>query len=167
MIAGIERLLVVAQRAVVGGNRNSKTGRQIAFQQAGTLELVEARQVAHFLQPEMRQKRLGGAVGNRPAERIVGFYIQRGTAEQWIKEGKNAIKWTRLSCRTFAANAVRLQLHALAYNLANFMRTLAMPEAVKQWSLTSLREKLVKIGAEVVRHCRYGIWINANNPTQA
>src|SRR5215472_5749946 len=49
----------------------------------------------------------------------------RGTCEQWIKEGKGAIKWTRLSCRTFAANAVRLQLHALAYNLGNFLRTLA------------------------------------------
>jgi hypothetical protein len=54
----------------------------------------------------------------------------RGTCEQWIKEGKNAIKWTRLSCCSFAANAVRLQLHALAYNLANFMRTLALPETV-------------------------------------
>jgi transposase InsO family protein len=51
--------------------------------------------------------------------------------------------------------AVRLQLHALAYNRANFMRTLALPEAVKQWSLTSLREKLVKIGAKVARHGRY------------
>ena len=50
---------------------------------------------------------------------------------------------------------MRLQLHALAYNLANFMRTLALPEAVEQWSLTSLREKLVKIGAKVVRHGRY------------
>jgi hypothetical protein len=94
----------------------------------------------------------------RPAERIVVFYNQRGTAEQWIKEGKGAIKWTRLSCCSFAANAVRLQLHALAYNLANFMRTLALPEAVKQWSLTSLREKLVKIGAKVVRHGRYVIF---------
>ena len=63
------------------------------------------------------------------AERVVAFYNQRGTAEQWIKEGKNAIKWTRLSCCSFAANAVRLQLHALAYNLANFMGTLALPEA--------------------------------------
>jgi hypothetical protein len=53
---------------------------------------------------------------------------------------------------------VRLQLHALAYNLANFMRALALPEAVKQWSLTSLREKLVKIGARVVRHERYFIF---------
>jgi hypothetical protein len=39
---------------------------------------------------------------------------QRGTAEQWIKEGKNALKWTRLSCCSFSANAVRLQLQALA-----------------------------------------------------
>ena len=91
----------------------------------------------------------------RSAEGIVAFYNQRGTCEQHIKEGKNAIKWTRLSCRTFAANAVRLQLHALAYNLANFMRTLAMPKTADPWSLTSLREKLVKIGAKVVSHGRY------------
>ena len=104
--------------------------------------------------------RVGFVVTNmtRPAERIVAFYNQRGTAEQWIKEGKNAIKWTRLSCGSFAANAVRLQLHALAYNLGNFMRTLALPEAVEQWSLTSLREKLVKIGAKVVRHGRYVVF---------
>ena len=104
--------------------------------------------------------RVGFIVTNlsRPAERVGAFYNKRGTCEQWIKEGKNAIKWTRLSCCSFAANAVRLQLHALAYNLANFMRTLALPEAVKQSSLTSLREKLVKIGAKVVRHGRYVIF---------
>ena len=91
--------------------------------------------------------RVGFIVTNlgRPAERVVAFYNQRGTAEQWIKEGKNAIRWTRLSCRRFDHNAVRLQLHALAYNLGNFMRTLALPDAVEQWSLTSLREKLIKI----------------------
>ena len=80
---------------------------------------------------------------------------KRGTAEQWIKEGKGAIKWTRLSCQSLAANAVRLQLHALAYNLGNFMRTLAMPKAAEPWSLTGLREKLIKIGAKVVSHGRY------------
>ena len=50
---------------------------------------------------------IGYIVSNmaRAAERVVAFYNQRGTAEQHIKEGKNAIKWTRLSCRTFAANA--------------------------------------------------------------
>ena len=101
--------------------------------------------------------RVGFIVTNlaRPAERVVAFYNQRGTAEQWIKEGKGAIKWTRLSCRTFAANAVRLQLHVLAYNLGNFMRTLAMPQTAEPWSLTSLREKLIKIGAKVVSHGRY------------
>src|SRR5216683_1002027 len=101
--------------------------------------------------------RVGFIVTNlaRPAERIVGFYNHRGTCEQYIKEGKGAIKWTRLSCRSFAANAVRLQLHALAYNLGNFMRTLAMPKAAAPWSLTSLREKLIKIGAKVVSHGRY------------
>jgi hypothetical protein len=101
--------------------------------------------------------RVGFIVTNlaRSAEGIVAFYNRRGTCEQYIKEGKNAIKWTRLSCRTFAANAVRLQLHALAYNLGNFMRTLAMPKTVERWSMTSLREKLIKIGAKVVSHGRY------------
>ncbi len=87
--------------------------------------------------------RVGFIVTNltRPATRVVAFYNQRGTAEQHIKEGKNAIPWTRLSCMRFRNNAVRLQLHALAHNLGNFMRTLALPEAVKHWSLTSARGK--------------------------
>jgi hypothetical protein len=92
---------------------------------------------------------------SRPAKRVVAFYNQRGTCEQWIKEGKGAIKWTRLSCRSFSANAVRLQLHALAYNLGNFLRTLATPEPIRDWSLTSLKEKLIKIGAKVISHGRY------------
>ena len=101
--------------------------------------------------------RVGFIVTNlsRPAERVVAFYNHRGTAEQYIKEGKYAIKWTRLSRSKFRNNEVRLQFHALAYNLGNFMRTLALPKEVEHWSLTTLREKLVKIGAQVVRHGRY------------
>jgi len=101
--------------------------------------------------------RVGFIVTNlrRAAKKVVAFYNGRGTAEQWIKEGKHAVKWTRLSCTTFRANAVRLQLHALAYNLANFLRTLALPTVIADWSLTSLREKVVKIGAKVVAHGRY------------
>src|ERR687883_359411 len=100
--------------------------------------------------------RVGFLVTNlcRPPERVVAFYNQRGTAEQWIREGKNAAKWTRLSCRSMRANAVRLQLHALAYNLANFLRTLALPDEVERWSLSTLREKVVKIGAKVIAHAR-------------
>lgn len=96
--------------------------------------------------------RVGFIVTNlsRPAERVVAFHNKRGTCEQWIKESKTAIKWTRLSCCAFAANAVRPQLHALAYDIANFMRPLALPEAVARWSLASLQEKLIKIGAKVV-----------------
>ena len=81
---------------------------------------------------------------------MVKFYNGSGTAEQWIKEGKNAIRWTRLSCRRFKDNQTRLQLFALAYNLGNFLRRLALPREVKHWSLTTLREKLIKIGAKVV-----------------
>ena len=90
---------------------------------------------------------LGGGAAS-----VVWFYNGRGTAEQWIKEGKNAVKWTRLSCHDFADNQVRLQLFALAYNLGNFLRRLALPFGVKHWSLTTLREKLIKIGAKVVHH---------------
>jgi len=101
--------------------------------------------------------RVGFIVTNlkRLAPQVVKFYNGRGTAEQWIKEGKNAVKWTRLSCHDFVDSQVRLQLFALAYNLGNFLRRLALPQGVKHWSLTTLREKLVKIGAKVVAGARY------------
>jgi hypothetical protein len=72
--------------------------------------------------------RVGFIVTNlrRPTKKVIAFYNRRGMAEQHIKEGKHAVKWTRLSCMSFRANAVRLQLHALAYNLGNFLRTLAL-----------------------------------------
>ena len=92
---------------------------------------------------------------NKRAKNVVKFYNGRGTAEQWIKEGKNAVNWTKLSCQTFKDNQTRLQLFALAYNLANFLRRLALPRDVKHRSLTTLREKLVKIGAKVTQHSKY------------
>ena len=89
------------------------------------------------------------------AEERVKFYNGRGTAKQWIKDGKDAVKWTKLSCRTFKDNQTRLQLFALAYNLANFLRRLALPKSFRQWSLTTLPETLVKIGGKVTRHSKY------------
>ena len=56
------------------------------------------------------------------------------------------------------AKAVRLQLPALAYTLANFLRTLVLPDEVERWSLTTLREKVVKIGAKVISHARYTVF---------
>ena len=75
-------------------------------------------------------------------EGVVHFYNGRGTAEQWIKEGKYALNWTRLSCHRFVANHVRLALFILAYNLGNLVRRLCLPRAVKHWSLRSLQVKL-------------------------
>jgi hypothetical protein len=92
------------------------------------------------------------------AKKVVRFYNRRGTTEQWIKEGKNAVKWTKLSCRRFKDNAARLHLFALAYNLANFLRQLVLPRPIKGWTLTTLREKLVKIGAKVVSHAKYVVF---------
>jgi hypothetical protein len=65
------------------------------------------------------------------------------------------VKWTKLSCRRFKDNAARLQLFALAYNLANFLRQLVLPKPIQGWTLTTLREKLIKIGAKVVAHAKY------------
>src|SRR5262249_41484745 len=89
------------------------------------------------------------------SKKVFGLYNARGTAEQWIKEGKNAVKWAKLSCRRFKDNAARLQLFALAYNLANFLRQLVLPKPIKNWTLTTLREKPIKIGAKVVAHAKY------------
>ncbi len=107
--------------------------------------------------PDELYPRVGFIVTNlsRPAERVVAFYNQRGTAEQHIKEGMNAINWTRLSRHGFRDNEVRLQLHVLANNMGNFLRTLAPPDEVEHWSMTTLRDKMIKIGAKVVRQGRY------------
>ena len=86
---------------------------------------------------------------------VVRFYNKRGTAEQWIKEGKQATHWTRLSCHRFRANEVRLQLSVIAYNLGNLWRRLVLPTRIERWSLTSLQQRLVKTGGRLVKHARY------------
>jgi len=95
--------------------------------------------------------RVGFIVTNRedPPRGIVHFYNGRGTCEQWIKEGKYALDWMRLSCHEFKANVVRLGLFVLAYNLGNFL-----PRQMETWSLTSLKERVIKVGARMVKHAR-------------
>ncbi|MBN2026451.1 MAG: IS1380 family transposase [Actinobacteria bacterium] len=88
------------------------------------------------------------------AEKVVRFYNQRGNCEQWIKEGKYALAWTRLSCCRFVSNQVRLALFVLAYNLGNFLRRFALPSEISHWSLRSVQIKLIKIGARIVKHAR-------------
>ena len=106
--------------------------------------------------------RVGFIVTNRsdPPQGVVRFYNGRGTCEQWINggsrlpQGKYALEWMRLSCHEFNNNVVRLALFVLAYNLGNFLRRLVLPPEMARWSLTTLREKLVKIGARLIRHAR-------------
>jgi hypothetical protein len=86
---------------------------------------------------------------------VVRFYNKRGTAEQWIKEGKQAVKMTRLSCHRFRSNEVRLWLSVIAYNLGNLWRRLVLPKRIGSWSLTSLQQRLVKTGGRLIKHARY------------
>jgi hypothetical protein len=86
---------------------------------------------------------------------VVRFYNKRGTAEQWVKEGKQAVKMTRLSCHRFRSNEVRLWLSLIAYNLGNLWRRLVVPRRIEKWSLTSLQQRLVKTGGRMIKHARY------------
>ena len=101
--------------------------------------------------------RLGFIVTNleTPSRAVVRFHNKRGTAEQWIKEGKQAVKMTRLSCHRFRSNQVRLALSLLAYNLGNLWRRLTLPRRIENWTLTSLQQRLVKTGGRLVKHARY------------
>ena len=90
--------------------------------------------------------RVGFIVTNLAASSraVVRFYNKRGTAEQWIKESKQAVKMTRLSCHRFRSNEARLWLSLIAYNLGNLWRRLVLPTRIDGWSLTSLQQRLVK-----------------------
>ena len=90
-----------------------------------------------------------------PSRAVVRFYNKRGTAERWIKEGKQAARMTRLSCHRFRSHEVRLWLSVIAYNLGNLWRRLALPQRIGNWSLTSLQQRLVKTGGRLVKHARY------------
>ncbi|MGA9060535.1 MAG: transposase [Terracidiphilus sp.] len=90
-----------------------------------------------------------------PSRGVVRFYNKRGTAEQWIKEGKQAVKMTRLSCHRSRSNEVRLWLSVIACNLGNLWRRLVLPKGIQSWSLTSLQQRLVKTGGRLVKHARY------------
>ena len=90
-----------------------------------------------------------------PSRAVVRFYNKRGTSEQWIKEGKQAVKVTRLSCHRFRSNEVRLWLSVIAYDLGNLWRRLVLQRRIGNWSLTSLKQRLVKTGGRLIKHARY------------
>jgi len=75
---------------------------------------------------------------------VVRFYNKRGTAEQWIKEGKQATHWTGYRVIGSGTNEARLQLSLLAYNLGNLWRRIVLPKRIDAWSRTSLQQRLVQ-----------------------
>lgn len=97
-----------------------------------------------------------GGFSNDPSDHggATNWGITAAMLAHWRGHLATFSRWSFRSCRRIAANAVRLQLHALAYHLANFLRTLAPPDEAKHWSLTTLRDRLLKIGAKIVRHGR-------------
>jgi hypothetical protein len=95
-----------------------------------------------------------------PSRAVVRFYNKRGTAEQWIKEGKQAVKMTRLSYHRFRFNEVWLSV--IAYDLGNLWRRLVPPRSIGSWSLSSLQQRLVKTGGRLVKHARY-YWLLAES----
>ena len=104
----------------------------------------------------------GGASsrGAVPASRVYRYELDAaesggGAVLPWIKEGKQAVKMTRLSCHRFRSNEVRLWLTIIAYNLGNLWRRLVLPQKIGNWSLTSLQQRLVKTGGRLVKHARY------------
>lgn len=136
---------------------NGSTAASGTRKQVGTI-------LAEFVKAEWNHgelfPRFGFVVTNRryTSKNVVGLFDQRGTCEQRTKEGKGAVKWTRLSCRSIDANAVPLQLHAWRTILETFFARSAMTEQIREWSLTSFREKSIKIGAKVVSHGRYVVF---------
>src|SRR6266542_6367172 len=141
----------------------------------GKIELQAGGLVQKLLVPggELEDGAAGGGQGGVPLWRAVpargihrdqpgdrqpggGALLQQARdGEQWIKEGKQAVKMTRLSCHRFRSNEVRLWLSLIAYNLGNLCRRLVLPVKIDNWSLTSLQKRLVKTGGRLVKHARY------------
>ena len=68
--------------------------------------------------------------------------------------GLSRLDWMGLSCHEFKDSAVRLALFVLAYNVGNLLRRLVLPTEMATWSLTSLKERVIKVGARLVKHAR-------------
>ena len=87
-------------------------------------------------------------------ERLIKFYYKRGGMENFIKEGKNEFDFASVSSSSEIVNANRFQIHVLAYNLFNWFRRLVLPESIRNNMADTIRLKLIKIAAKVVRSAR-------------
>jgi len=93
-----------------------------------------------------------------PPEKVIMFYSNRGRMENFIKESKNGFDFAAVSSSSKIVNANRLQIHALAYNIFNYFRRLALPDTMKKLTADTIRLKLMKIAVKLVRSGRYFIF---------
>ena len=89
---------------------------------------------------------------------VIHFYCKRGTMENFIKESKNGFDFAAVSSSSKLVNANRLQIHALAYNLFNWFKRLVLPMKFRKLQADTIRMKLIKIAAKVVRSARYMVF---------
>lgn len=90
--------------------------------------------------------------------KVIRFYCGRGKMENFIKEGKSGFDFASVSSKSMLVNANRLQVHALAYNLFNWFKRLVLPPSMRKQQIDTIRLKLLKIAARVVRSARYKIF---------
>lgn len=91
-------------------------------------------------------------------EFAVDFYCGRGQMENYIKECKEDFDFGSVDSKTRAVNAGRLQVHALAYAIINYMKRLAFPESMRKDRMSTIRLKLMKIASRVIHHGRKTIF---------
>ena len=87
-----------------------------------------------------------------PPEWVVKYYCKRGTMENYIKEGKNGFDFSAVSSSSMIVNSNRLQLHAIAYNIINWMRRLVFPDTMQDATIDTIRLRLIKIASRIIRH---------------
>ena len=90
-----------------------------------------------------------------PIEDVIRFYCGRGKMENYIKESKNGFDFGAVSSQKKIVNANRLLIHALAYNIFNWFKRLALPSSMKKLCADTIRLKLIKIASKVVKTGRY------------
>ena len=88
-------------------------------------------------------------------EYLIKFYSKRGLMENFIKESKSGFDFASVSSHTRIVNANRLQVHALAYNIFNWFRRLALSANMRKQRIDTVRIKLLKIAAKVIHSARY------------
>ena len=89
------------------------------------------------------------------AEELIHFYCKRSHMENFIKESKNGFDFASVSSSSKVVNANRLQVHALAYNIFNWFKRLALSAKMRKLQIDTIRIKLMKIAAKVVHSARY------------